>query len=159
MSKTLVAFFSATGHTAKLGRNLAEAIGADVYEILPEIPYTRKDLNWMDKNSRSSIEMNDPGSRPGLSGVCENIADYERVFLGFPIWWYVAPTIINSFLEAHELSGKIIVTFASSGGSGMGETLAGLRPSCPGAKLIEGEVFKAGTSAEKLKLWAESFTG
>jgi len=157
--KVLVAYFSANGVTKFLAEEIADIVQGDLFEIKPQIPYTAADLIWTDKNSRTTIEMHDDSARPAFVGDVEHMDAYDIVFLGFPIWWYVAPTIINSFLEAHELSGKTIVTFASSGGSGMGETLAGLRPSCPGAKLIEGEVFKAGTSAEKLKLWAESFTG
>lgn len=156
MAKTLVAFFSATGTTAKLAKTLAEAIDADIFEILPSLPYSKADLNWMNKKSRSSIEMNDPSSRPALQGTCANIADYDRIFIGFPIWWYVAPTIINTFLETHDFSGKTIITFATSGGSKMGETIAKLSPSCPGARLIDGRVFKRNVKAEELKDWAGS---
>lgn len=156
MSKTLVAFFSATGTTAKVARTLAEALGADIFEILPQTPYTKADLNWLNKRSRSSIEMNDPSSRPELKGTCDNIGDYDQIFIGFPIWWYVAPTIINTFLESHELSGKTIITFATSGGSKMGNTLSKLSPSCPGAKLLEGRVFKKNVKADQLKDWGGS---
>ena len=155
MSKTLVAYFSATGSTAALAKTLAEATGADTFEILPAVPYTKADLNWMNKKSRSSIEMNDPGSRPAIGALCPNMSEYDRIFLGFPIWWYIAPTIINTFLEAHDLAGKTIITFATSGGSKMGETLSKLAPSCPDSRLIEGKVFKKSIKAQELRDWAE----
>lgn len=155
MSKKLVAYFSASGVTAKLAANLAEAIGADLYEIEPEVPYTKADLNWMDKKSRSTVEMNDPTSRPAIAGKCENMADYDTVYVGFPIWWYVAPTIINTFLESYDLSGKTIVTFATSGSSGMGKTVEKLKPSCPNSTLIEGKVFKVKVSKDELAAWEE----
>ena len=113
--KILVAYFSCSGVTAKAAKRLATVVGADLYEIKPETPYTREDLNWMDKKSRSSVEMNDPASRPAIAGKIENMDEYDVVFVGFPIWWYVAPTIINTFLESYDLSGKTIVPFATSG--------------------------------------------
>ena len=119
MSRKLVAYFSATGTTAKVAETLADAIGADIYEIEPEIPYTEADLNWRDANSRSSVEMNDPHSRPAIAGKRDNMSDYDAIFVGFPIWWYVAPTIINTFLESYDTAGKTIIPFATSGGSGM----------------------------------------
>lgn len=155
MSRKLVAYFSPTGSTAKLAQTLADAVGADIFEIRPEMPYKPADLNWMDKRSRSTVEMNDPASRPAIAAKRDNMADYDVVFVGFPIWWYVAPTIINTFLESYDLSGKTVVTFATSGGSGMGDTLRRLAPSCPGAKLVEGKVFRRSTSAEQLAAWAE----
>ena len=156
MSKKLVAYFSASGTTAKLAENLAEAIGADIFEIVPEVPYTAADLNWQDKHSRSSIEMQDPASRPAIAATRDNIADYNTIFVGFPIWWYVAPTIINTFLESCDLTGKTIIPFATSGGSGIGETNEKLEPSCPGAKLLEGRVFRSSASKTELEAWAES---
>ena len=120
MGKTLVAYFSASGVTKKLAQTLADAIGADLFAIEPKVPYTRADLNWMDKQSRSTIEMQNPASRPEIAGTCANIADYDTVFVGFPIWWYVAPTIVNTFLESCDLTGKTVVPFATSGGSGLG---------------------------------------
>lgn len=156
MSKALVAYFSASGVTKKLAQTLAEAIGADLFEIEPKVPYTRADLNWMDKQSRSTIEMQNPASRPELAGTCKSIADYDTVFVGFPIWWYVAPTIVNTFLESCDLTGKTVVPFATSGGSGMGSTNKALAPSCKGAKLLEGKVFKLSASADALRTWAES---
>ena len=154
MSKALVAYFSASGVTKKLAQTLAEAIGADLFEIEPKIPYTRADLNWMDKQSRSTIEMQNPASRPELAGTCKSIADYDTVFVGFPIWWYVAPTIVNTFLESCDLTGKTVVPFATSGGSGMGSTSKALAPSCKGARLLEGKVFRSSTDAQTLRKWA-----
>ena len=154
MSKTLVAYFSASGVTKKLAQTLAEAIGADLFEIEPKVPYTRTDLNWMDKQSRSTIEMQNPASRPELAGTCKSIADYDTVFVGFPIWWYVAPTIVNTFLESCDLTGKTVVPFATSGGSGMGGTNKALAPSCKGARLLEGKVFRSSTDAQALHKWA-----
>ena len=122
MSKKLVAYFSATGTTRKTAAALAEAIGADIFEIVPKIPYTKADLDWTDSSSRSTVEMKDSSSRPSIAVKCGNISDYDVIFVGFPIWWYVAPTIINAFLESYDLAGKTIVPFATSGGSGMGRT-------------------------------------
>ena len=140
--------------TKKLAQTLAEAIGADLFEIEPKVPYTRADLNWMDKQSRSTIEMQNPASRPELAGTCKSIADYDTVFVGFPIWWYVAPTIVNSFLESCDLTGKTVVPFATSGGSGMGSTNKALAPSCKGARLLDGKVFRSSTDAQALRKWA-----
>lgn len=155
MSKKLVAYFSASGVTAKVAETLSEAIGADLYEIEPEVPYTKADLNWMDKQSRSTIEMNDPASRPAIKGMRDNMDDYDTVFVGFPIWWYVTPTIINTFLESYDLTGKTIIPFATSGSSGMGKTNEKLQPSCPNSKLIEGKVFKKSVSKSELAIWAD----
>lgn len=155
MSRKLVAYFSASGVTAKVAETLSEAIGADLYEIEPEVPYTKEDLDWMDKQSRSTIEMNDPASRPAIAGKRDNMDDYDTVFVGFPIWWYVAPTIINTFLESYDLTGKTIIPFATSGGSGMGKTNEKLQPSCPNSKLIEGKVFKKSASKSELAAWVE----
>lgn len=154
--KILVAYFSASGVTAKAAEKLAEAAGADLYEIKPEIPYTSEDLNWMDQKSRSSVEMNDPASRPAIAGKVGDMAKYDVVFVGFPIWWYVAPTIINTFLESYDFSGKTIVPFATSGGSGMGETNSRLHPSCPGAILLSGKMLNGAQSEEELKSWVET---
>ena len=155
MSRKLVAYFSASGVTAKLAEALSEAIGADLYAIEPEVPYTKADLNWMNKNSRSSVEMNDPASRPAIAGKRDNMDEYDTIFVGFPIWWYVAPTIINTFLESYDFTGKTIIPFATSGGSGMGKTNEKLQPSCPGAKLMEGKVWKKNVKADELAAWAE----
>ena len=120
--KILVAYFSASGVTERAAKALAKAAKADLFEIKPEIPYTDADLNWMDKKSRSSVEMNNPAPRPAIAEKVANMEQYEAVFVGFPIWWYVAPTIINTFLESYDFSGKTIIPFATSGGSGMGKT-------------------------------------
>ncbi len=138
MSKKLVAYFSASGVTAGVAEKLAEAAGADLHEIKPAVPYTKADLDWMDKQSRSSIEMSDPLSRPEISGKIDNMDEYDVIFVGFPIWWYVAPTIINTFLESYDLTGKTIILFATSGGSGFGKTVEKLTDSCKGA-VIKGE--------------------
>ena len=140
MSKELVAYFSASGRTAKVAERLAAALGTDVYEIKPEVKYTKTDLNWMNKNSRSSVEMNDKSFRPAIVIGDVDVSIYDTVYLGFPIWWYVAPTLINTFLEAYDFTGKKIVLFATSGSSGFGNTAAELRPSAPGAKITEAKV-------------------
>ena len=156
MSKKLVAYFSASGVTAKVAETLAEAIDADIFEIEPKVPYTEADLDWMDKKARSTIEMSNPASRPEIAVKRDNMKDYDTIFVGFPIWWYVAPRIINTFLEGCELSGKTVIPFATSGSSGMGKTNSVLKPSCGGAKLLEGKVFRRGTSKLDLAAWAES---
>jgi len=146
--KFLVAYFSCSGVTAKVAKSLVQLVDADIYEIKPEIPYTNADLNWRDNQSRSSIEMNDPSYRPGIIGKVSNMDDYDAVFVGFPIWWYVAPTIINTFLETYDFSGKKIIPFATSGGSNLGQTVEKLKSSCsdtatwfPG-KLLNGRISK-----------------
>ena len=159
MSRKLVAYFSVSGTTAQVAEKLAEAIGADIFAIEQEVPYTEADLNWMDKKARSTVEMNDTNSRPAIADKRDNMAEYDVIFVGFPIWWYVAPTIINTFLESYDLSGKVIVPFATSGGSDMGQTNARLAPSCKGAKLLEGKVFKRSASHKELANWAEQLEG
>ena len=157
MSKTLVAYFSASGTTSRVAKELAQAVEADLYEIRPAVPYTKADLNWMDKKSRSSIEMNDKSSRPALADQDANIGAYDTILLGFPIWWYVAPTIINSFLESYDFSGKKIVLFATSGGSGFGKTVARLKPSVAADTVItEGKVLNGRQTADSLKAWART---
>ncbi len=155
MSKKLVAYFSASGVTAALAKNLAAAIDADLFEIEPEVKYTKADLDWTNKNSRSSVEMNDKLSRPAVAKKLGNMSEYDEVFVGFPIWWYIAPTIVNTFLEGYDLAGKTIIPFATSGGSGMGETNEYLANSCKGAKLVEGKVLRRNACADELKKWAE----
>lgn len=155
MSRKLVAYFSASGVTAKAAKILASALDADLYEIRPETPYTKADLNWTDKSSRSSVEMKDPASRPAIARYDAKIQDYDTIFVGFPIWWYVAPTIINTFLESYDFSGKTVVPFATSGGKGMGQTNEKLRPSCPDAKLLPGKLLNGRISEQELKKWAE----
>ena len=157
MKKALVAYFSASGVTAKAAKALAQAAGADLYEIKPAIPYTKADLNWTDKTSRSSVEMQDPSSRPALADQTAQIANYDVVFLVFPIWWYVAPTIVNSFLESYDFAGKTIVLFATSGGSGFGKTVASLQGSVsPETKILEGRLLNGKLSDGELKAWVDS---
>ena len=129
--KTLVVYFSATGTTKAAAQRLAKEFNADLYEITPEVPYTAADLNWRDKNSRSTIEMKDKSSRPAIKGHCDNIADYDVVWIGFPVWWYTAPTIVNTFIEAHDLSGKTLCVFATSGGSGVSGSVKDLKKAYP----------------------------
>ena len=157
MGKELVAYFSASGTTANVAKHLAKAADADLYEIRPAVPYTRSDLNWMDKQSRSSVEMRDRSFRPALADTDAKIDAYDTVFLGFPIWWYVAPTIINSFLEAYDFSGKKIVLFATSGGSGFGKAVASLQPSAPKATIVEGAILNGRPNEAKLKAFADKF--
>lgn len=157
MSKTLVAYFSASGVTAGVAKTLAEAADADLYEIRPEVPYTKADLNWNDKQSRSTVEMKDPSSRPALADQDANIAAYDVIFIGFPIWWYVAPTLVNTFLESYEFSGKVIVPFATSGGSGFGQTVEKLKPSVSGAALWkEGKLLSGNAGKTTLSAWVAS---
>ena len=158
MSKKLVAYFSASGVTAGAAELLAEAAGADLYEIKPEIPYTKEDLNWRDKQSRSTVEMNDKTFRPAIVDKSANIGEYDVIFIGFPIWWYVAPTIINTFLESYDFSGKTIVLFATSGGSGFGKTMEELRGSVSDTTVIkEGRLLNGKQSKEELAAWVDSF--
>lgn len=157
MSKKLVAYFSASGTTAAVAKKLAKASGADLYEIKPETPYTRADLNWQDKSSRSSVEMREKSSRPALADNSADIDGHDIIFIGFPVWWYVAPTIINSFLEAYDFSGKKIVLFATSGGSGFGRAVEGLQPSAPGAEIVEGAILNGSQNEAKLKAFAAEF--
>ena len=156
MSRKLVVYFSASGVTAGVAQILSETIGADLFAIEPEIPYTKEDLNWMDKTSRSSVEMNNPASRPAIAKKRDNMDDYDTIFVGFPIWWYVAPTIINTFLESYDLTGKTIIPFATSGGSGMGKTNEKLLPSCKGAVLLEGKLLNPNVSSEEMMDWVKS---
>lgn len=149
----LVAYFSASGTTAKAAKVLAKTADADLYEIKPAIPYTRADLNWMDKGSRSSVEMSDKHSRPALADTDAPIAGHDVIFLGFPIWWYVAPTIVNTFLESYDFTGKTIILFATSGGSGLGKSAVSLRASVPGARIVDGRLLNGRLNADELKTW------
>ena len=149
----LVAYFSGNGTTAKAAKVLAKAADADLYEIKPAIPYTRADLNWMDKGSRSSVEMSDKHSRPALADTDAPIAGHDVIFLGFPIWWYVAPTIVNTFLESYDFTGKTIILFATSGGSGLGKSAVSLRASVPGARIVDGRLLNGRLNADELKTW------
>lgn len=148
MSNTLVAFFSATGTTMDVANRLARATGSDLFAIAPADPYTSADLDWRDRQSRSTLEAADPSCRPTIASRVEHIEDYDTIFLGFPIWWYVAPAIINTFLESYDLAGKTIVLFATSGGSGMGKTASVLRPCAPNAKIVDGGILNNKSDAE-----------
>ena len=152
----LVAYFSATGFTRKVAKNLAEALGSDIYEIKPEIPYSDADLKWMDKNSRSSIEMKDSKARPEMNNNLDDAKEYDLIYLGFPIWWYTAPKIVNTFLEKTDMAGKTIVLFATSGGSGMENTVESLKPSAPKATFKRGKVLSKDASQEELKEFAKA---
>ncbi len=154
--KKLVAYFSASGVTKSAAERLAKAAGADLFEIKPAVPYTRADLDWTNKKSRSSVEMNNPASRPEIAEQISNIEDYDTIFIGFPIWWYVAPTIINTFVESYDLSGKTIVPFATSGGSGLGKTAEVLIPLCPYANWEKGKMLNH-VSEQELETWANRF--
>lgn len=154
--KKLVAYFSASGVTKSAAERLAKAAGADLFEIKPAVPYTRADLDWTNKKSRSSVEMNNPASRPEIAEQISNIEDYDTIFIGFPIWWYVAPTIINTFVESYDLSGKTIVPFATSSGSGLGKTAEVLIPLCPYANWERGKMLNH-VSEQELETWANRF--
>jgi len=158
MKKTLVAYFSATGVTKEVAENISKVTKSDIYEIKPLVPYTNADLNWMDKQSRSSIEMEDKSSRPEIVDDELDVSKYETIFLGFPIWWYVAPTIVNTFLEKHDFSNKRIILFATSGGSNFGGTVQYLKNSLDdSAELIEGGLLNYSPSLEDIKEWVEKF--
>ena len=151
MSKVLVAYFSASGVTAKVAGKLASALEADTYEIKPEVKYTKADLNWMNKKSRSSVEMNDKSFRPAIITGDVDVSDYDTIYLGFPIWWYVAPTVVNTFLEAYNFTGKKIVLFATAGSSGFGDTRVELQPSAPGAEIVETKVLTGIITDKKIQ--------
>ena len=155
MSKKLVAFFSASGTTKKAAEIIAEVAKADLFEIEPKIPYTKADLDWMDKKSRSSVEMSDKKYRPEMIEKEMDMSTYDEIILGFPIWWYVAPTIINTFLEAYDFSGKKIVLFATSGGSGFGNTVQELQTSAADAVITEGRLLN-GANKQKISEWVKS---
>lgn len=157
MKKSLVAYFSTSGTTAKVAKTLAKAAQADLYEIRPAIPYTQADLNWMDRKSRSSVEMQDKDFRPALADTDAGIADYDVIFLGFPIWWYVAPTIIHTFLESYDFSGKTIVLFATSGGSDFGQTVKSLKESVSSeTKILEGRLCNSSYDVKDLRQWLQA---
>lgn len=155
--KVLVTYFSATGTTKAVAEKLAKITEADIYEIKPEKPYTSEDLDWHNKESRSSIEMNDKSSRPAIADKNAKIEDYDVIYIGFPIWWYVAPTIINTFLESYDFAGKTIILFATSGSSGFGKTVENLKGSCsPKAIIKEGKVFSGRATEADIETWAKS---
>ena len=159
MRKKLIAYFSASGVTAAVAKTLADAVHADLYEIRPAAPYTSADLNWSDKDSRSSREAADPQSRPTLADTVANIAAYDTIFIGFPIWWYVAPHIVNSFLESYDFAGKTIVVFATSGGSGLGNTIAELKPSCAATvRWVQGDVLSRRQTKSQLADWVNGLS-
>ena len=159
MSKKLVAYFSASGVTAKVADMLADAVGADIHEIRPKVPYTKADLNWMNKKSRSSIEMADKTIRPEIAESNVKIENYDVIFLGFPIWWYVAPTIINTFLESADFSGKKVILFATSGGSKFGKTVEELKISVPDScEIIEGKLLNGRQTIASVKEWADTLS-
>ena len=154
MAKSLVAYFSASGVTANAAQKLAEAAGADLYEIRPAVPYTKADLNWTDSKSRSSVEMKDPASRPEIAGKVENMEEYEVIYLGFPIRWYTVPSIIHTFLESYDMGGKEIILFATSGGSGFGKTAQDLKASVPETTVIrEGRMMNGRMDPETVNSW------
>lgn len=155
MEKILVAYFSASGTTKKTAEMVAEAAGADLYEITPKVAYTKADLDWMDKKSRSSVEMSDKKMRPEIEDKDAKIEDYDEIILGFPIWWYVAPTIVNTFLEKFDFSGKKIVLFATSGGSGFGNTVSELKPSAPNADIVEGKLLN-NANKQEIENWLKT---
>ena len=148
MKKVLVAYFSASGVTARAAKELAQALGADLYEIRPETPYTAADLDWTDKKSRSTVEMNDPVCRPAIAEPVKNMEQYDAVFVGFPVWWYVEPRIVDTFLESYDFSGKTLIPFATSGGSGIAKAEKSLREHCPNAGWKKGELLNASGAAE-----------
>ena len=152
--KTLVAYFSATGVTKGAAEKLAEVTGGDLYEIQPEVPYTDADLDWQDKQSRSSVEMADLSSRPAIKGKVENLDDYDTVFIGFPVWWYTAPTIINTFIEANDLKGKTVIPFCTSGGSSIKKSAEDLKKAYPDLNWKEGKLLNR-ISKEDLETWVK----
>ena len=156
MAKSLVAYFSASGVTKGAAEKLAKAAGADLFEIKPVTPYTQADLNWMDKKSRSSVEMNNPDSRPEIGSKVENMAQYDTVYIGFPIWWYTAPTIIKTFLETYDFSGKKIALFATSGGSGLGKTASDLKPCVDASAQFVSEKLLNRVSESELEEWVKT---
>ena len=151
MAKALIAYFSASGVTARAAKEMAAATGADLYEIRPAEPYTGADLNWMDKKSRSTIEMNDPACRPAIAGGVQDMAQYDTVLIGFPIWWYVEPRIVDTFLESYDFSGKTLIPFATSGGSGIGKAEKSLQAHCPAASWAKGQLLNGAGAAD----WAQ----
>ena len=153
MKNAMVAYFSASGVTAKVARRLAKAIDADLFEIRPETPYTRADLNWMDKKSRSTLEMNDPSCRPAMAQG-PDVSAYDVIFVGFPIWWYREPSIIDTFMESADFTGKTVVPFCTSGGSGIGDSAQNMQALARGAVVKKGRRFSALALAGELKKWA-----
>lgn len=158
MEKKLVACFSPTGNTWKIAGTIAKLTGADLLRLEAEVPYSAADLDWRDAKSRSSVEMKDLRSRPTLKALPDNMEEYSTIYLGFPIWWYVAPTLVNTFLESQNLEGKTIIPFATSGSSGMGRTVDRLRDSAPGARIREGRRFPAGAGTGEIQAWLDTLS-
>ena len=159
MSDVLVAYFSASGVTAGVAERLAESIGADLFEINPEQPYTKADLNWQDKKSRSSVEMDDPACRPPIANKIEGMDRYKYVFVGFPVWWYREPSIIDTFMESYDFSGKTVIPFATSGSSQIGKSGENMQKVAPSAKVLAGKRFASNATAEELGSWAKGLMG
>ena len=157
MSKVLVAYFSASGVTKQLASSLAEATGGDLFEIVPRVPYTKSDLNWMNPLSRSSVEMKNRASRPEIASKVDDMSSYDAVFIGFPVWWYREPSIIDTFAEQYDFSGKTIIPFATSGSSGIGSSGENIAQLANGAKVVPGERFKASTPVSELRDWASKW--
>ena len=155
--KVLVAYFSASGVTARVADRLSKAIGADIFEIKPAQVYTSADLDWTNKKSRSSVEMDDRNSRPEIANKVENMSQYDVIFVGFPIWWYREPSIIDTFMESYDFSGKQVIPFATSGGSGMGDSGSIMQKLAPNAKVDSGKRFSSGVSEKDLKEWASKW--
>ena len=158
MGKSLVAYFSASGVTKKVATKLASAIGADIFEIVPKELYTSADLNWMDKKSRSSVEMNDKNCRPEISSKVDDMSKYDTVYVGFPVWLYREPSIIDTFMESYDFSGKTVIPFCTSGGSGLGDSAKNMQALASEAKVIDEKKFSSGVSEEELKKWADSLS-
>ena len=156
MKKILVAYFSASGVTAKVAEKMAEASEADLFEIVPAQPYTKADLNWMDKQSRSSVEMKDRSCRPAMAAK-PDVSSYDVILVGFPVWWYREPSIVDTFMESADFTGKTVVPFCTSGVSGLGDSAKNLQALAPGAKVLDGKRFSASASSDELKKWAEQF--
>lgn len=156
MKKTLIAYFSASGVTKKVAEKMAKAICADLFEIVPETPYTSKDLDWMDKNSRSTLEMKDRFYRPPMAKKAD-VTGYDLILVGFPVWWYREPSIIDTFMESADFTSKTVVPFCTSGGSGIGDYAQNLKALAPGANVRDGKRFSASASENELKVWAEQF--
>ena len=156
MKKILVAYFSASGVTENVAKKLAEAVGADLFEIRPEQPYTKADLDWMDKQSRSTLEMKDRSCRPAMA-TDPDVSGYDVILVGFPVWWYREPSIIDTFMESADFNGKTVVPFCTSGGSGLGDSAKNMHALAPGAKVLEGKRFSSSASQDELKKWAEQF--
>lgn len=156
MKKILVAYFSASGVTERVAKKMADATGTDLFEIKPDQPYTRADLNWMDKHSRSTVEMNDRNCRPVMAEK-PDVSGYDMIFVGFPVWWYREPSIIDTFMESTDFTGKTVVPFCTSGGSGLGDSAKNMQALAPGAKVLEGKRFSASASSDELKKWVDKF--